>query len=309
MREIHLTERHRSDEWLEAHAGRMIQEDEFHTVLTEDADVYKPDGTPLAKFRKGVIPKNLCVKAFKALRSAARTSDNRGLAAGYAKKSELGDRGRGKVVKKEGSTRFQQIKEDGTVSNTSRAKPVQSGIVGYFDRAPRYPYCRETAWNLDKPGAWRAALPYVQAVNEIFREEMPRRYAAQQAKVEETHPNWVINDTAFTTITVNSDFRTALHTDKGDLKEGFGVMSALRSGHFDGCFTGWPGFGVAADMHTGDVLLGDVHEWHCNTPMKGIPGQFTRLSCVFYYRRRMDACGSPEEETERAQEQRDYTDV
>jgi hypothetical protein len=34
----------------------------------------------------------------------------------------------------------------------------------------------------------------------------------------------------------------------------------------------------------------DVHEWHCNTPMKGITQDYTRLSVVCYLREKMDKC-------------------
>ena len=37
-----------------------------------------------------------------------------------------------------------------------------------------------------------------------------------------THPNFRIEDTAFTTITINKDYRTAVHTDAGDYAAGFG---------------------------------------------------------------------------------------
>ena len=101
-------------------------------------------------------------------------------------------------------------------------------------------------------------------------------------------------------MTVNRNFQTAVHQDQGDLKQGFGVMSCLRRGRFDGCYFVFPKYRVALDMRTGCVLCGDVHEWHGNTPMRGNHGMFERVSLVFYYREKMKRCGSAEEELEHA---------
>ncbi len=46
--------------------------------------------------------------------------------------------------------------------------------------------------------------------------------------------------------------------------------------------------------------MADVHEWHSNTPIIGIKGNYERISCVFYYRANMIYCGTAEEEVERA---------
>jgi hypothetical protein len=35
-------------------------------------------------------------------------------------------------------------------------------------------------------------------------------------------------------------------------------------------------------MRDRDVLLADVHEWHGNTPLLGVPGGYQRISTVFY---------------------------
>lgn len=282
----------------------MLGDDYWDILVDEDADVYLPDGRPLLKLRKNVLSAKACSAAYKALRKAALPSDNRGLAAGKVKREKVQYQN-DDLVTFGGGVRFRPVKKDGTLSKTNYANVVKSGIVGYFDRSSRFPYCRETAWNIDNPERFGAAMPYFQEIDAVFAAEMPERHAAQMARVEKTHPAWVINDTAFTTVTVNSDFRTALHTDRGDLKEGFGVMTALRRGAYTGCYTLWPKWGVAANMTTGCVLMADVHEWHCNSPLLGIPGQFERVACVLYYRENMVECHSPNAETNRAKKKRD----
>ena len=62
------------------------------------------------------------------------------------------------------------------------------------------------------------------------------------------HPAWVIPGTPFTTATVNNTYAGAIHTDAGDLKAGFGVLVVLREGHYEGCETVFPEYGVGVDL-------------------------------------------------------------
>lgn len=274
----------------------FLDESSYDTLITEDADVLKPDGTPLLLFRKGAISPEACAAAYPNLRDAAGNADNRGLAGGVVDTDKT-SYNEEVVVTKEGLTRYKGIKADGTLSNTQRANKVRSGIVGYFNRTSRFPYCRTTAYNLHHPERFTAALPFIKEVSEAFRHLAPQRYAAQLAAIEETHPDFYIPGTAFTTVTVNKNWQTAVHQDKGDYREGFGVLTAFTGGTFTGCFFVYPRYRVAVDMRTTDVLVGDVHCWHGNTPFRPT-GKFERISCVFYYRDGMQKCGSAAEELE-----------
>lgn len=284
-----------SDESADKLAGTFLTDESYGLVVTEDADVYKPDGTILLKFRKNCIPSSQCSSAYPVFMKAAVPTDNRGLAAGPISPNKV----HGNPIFKD-DHRVSLLKRDGTVSKIYRATEVMSGIIGYFDRNTRFPYCRLTAFNINQPQLFAKAMPFIRTVDSVFAKEMPERYQAQLEIVKQTSKDFVISQTAFTTVTVNRNFRTAVHKDAGDLKEGFGVMTALRAGKFSGGYTCFPAFRVAVDMATGDVLMADVHEWHGNTPFIGKPGLYERLSCVFYYREHMKECGSAEEELERA---------
>ncbi|MFO0926381.1 MAG: hypothetical protein U0736_04990 [Gemmataceae bacterium] len=102
----------------------------------------------------------------------------------------------------------------------------------------------------------------------------------------------VIEDTAFTTVTVNQTWQTAVHTDKGDLPEGFGVITMLRRGDYRGGYLVFPKYRVAVDLGDRDVLLADVHESHGNTAITHRSDDAERISCVLYFRRHMTRCGS-----------------
>ncbi len=215
---IQLTEE-ALDEKIDKLAGTYLGEDDYDILITEDCEVRKPNGDLLLIFRKGVLPSSYCKRAYPALRKAATISYNRGLAAGDAKDANIGPKGDVSVYK----TRVKPIKSDGTVSNTQFAKAVESGVIGFYDRYPRIPYCRLTAFSLDHPEKFREALPLIRSIDQVFKEEVPDRYNAQLEMVKKTSKDFYIHGTSFTTITINRNFRTALHKDKGDLKQGFGV--------------------------------------------------------------------------------------
>lgn len=153
--------------------------------------------------------------------------------------------------------------------------------------------CRTTAYTRKHVEGWVAALPFVQAVDGVFRRTSPDRYEAQMAVVRKTPAYFVIPGTAFTTVTVNRNFQTAVHTDAGDLSEGLGVMSVLDERQYEGGYLVFPRYRVAIDMRRRDVLLADVHEYHGNTPIVGIESEYERISTVFYYRSGMRHCRAP----------------
>lgn len=284
-------------------AGKHLGAGYVDILLQEDGDVVDADtGEFLIRFRRRVLNPHDCRVAYENLRSAATHTDNRGIAAGEIPTGateivrgneivKIGDRSR---------TRYRQLKPDGTLSSTNRAITVQSGLVGFFDRNPRIPFCRQTAFNIQHGDRFEAALPFIQQVSEQFRLLMPGRWAAQKAEVDNISPDFVIPGTVFTTITVNKNWQTAVHQDAGDLQAGFGVLTALRAGSFDGGYFCLPQYRVAVDMQSTDVMLADVHKWHGNTPIVGRSARHERVSCVFYVRERMKDCGSAAEELRRA---------
>ena len=72
-----------------------------------------------------------------------------------------------------------------------------------------------------------------------------------------------IEDTAFSSVTINRNFRTAMHMDDGDFKEGYGNLSVIERGKYSGGATIFPRYGVGFNVRTGDFLAMDVHEWQC----------------------------------------------
>ena len=266
-------------------AGTLLTDNDYNTLVTYDADVYcEESGKPIAKFRKKVIPNNIAKNAFDNLKGAAASTNNRGVGGGSKNNGKFG---------------HHTLKKDGTISNTSRAlTSVNSGIIGYFDRNPRFPYCRQTAFNEKQFSKFKKAYPIIKFVDSKYKELMPEYYNKQRKVADETSKDFVITDTAFTTVTVNSNWQTAVHTDKGDFEEGFGNLVALRKGRYTGGYFVIPKWGVAFDLQNCDLLLCDVHQWHGNTPINKVDEDAKRISLVMYYRKNMISCGSAEEEAD-----------
>jgi len=245
--------------------GTFYPEHTIQQLVTEDADVFnEEDGQPLIVFRKQIVGKELAKKAWESLRVAATLSENRGNAA-------------------DGSSGYVRNK-------TRRYKPVHSGIIGYYDRYIRIPYCRQTAFNEKQLDKFKAAYPYIKMINDLFKTTVTERYKNQLEIIQNTHPDFYIHDTVFTTVTVNKNYRTALHVDKGDFKNGFGNLGVLSAGRYKGAFTCMPRFAIGVDVRSRDIACFDVHEVHGNTEFVG--SRFERISVVCYYRENMYKCGS-----------------
>ena len=88
----------------------------------------------------------------------------------------------------------------------------------------------------------------------------------------------------FTTVTANRTAQFPAHRDKGNLPGTLAAMSVIHAGQYEGCYLVFPKYRVAVDLRSRDLLLADVHEYHGNTPFKGVDGQYEPVSTVMYYR-------------------------
>jgi len=320
-----LTQAEREADPLFRKEGRFFELKEYPAgVVRESCDVYgiQPDGSRrlLAKFRKAVLPADACQKAYDALYKVAQLwTDNRGAAAGMLNLRHVPGHV-GSVVKRGKFRVFYKSAVDGKAKKSNTGNEVRSNIIGYYDRPDRNalrggekmhgPPCRQTAFTRDEVSKWRACQPLIRAVDRQFAKLVPDRYRAQMARCRLT-PKFQIGDTAFSTITVNYNYRTALHKDAGDLDEGFGNLVVLEKNKvtggadnsqtwaYDGGYLGFPRYGVCIDVRHGDFLAMDVHEWHGNTkmictcpsgPKCRDDSHFGRMSLVFYLRKKMAEC-------------------
>lgn len=159
-----------------------------------------------------------------------------------------------------------------------------SGIAGYYDyrgAAIEFKY-RKTSFTYEHAKDWWKVLPMVDYVSEIYRHVMPEKWANQDAAI----PDVVrIHGSPYSTLTINSRFRTATHTDAGDFDAGYSCISCLE-GQFKGLALSFDDFHVNVLLQPRDVLIFDSHHFHSNTEIETIwsADDWSRLTCVFYYR-------------------------
>ena len=309
-----------SDEEIAEREGEYFDEKHFDTILDEDADVYTDDGKLLLKLRKKVIPKKYTDMALQSYRDAAKkTHENRGAAAGELDRNKMNNYIGEFVDQGKFRTKFYS-NTSGELSKQATSNLSPSNIIGFYDKPDRNllgkgPPCRLTAFNRDYPDLWDQSVPFIRQIDKLFKELTPEAHAAQLHKCQSV-PNFAIDDTAYSTVTINYSWRTALHKDKGDFEDGFGNLIVVEDtdnpNTYRGAYTGFPQYGVAANVRTGDFLAMDVHEWHTNTEFyptnpnvkldktdRKVKNNwhYNRLSIVCYLRDKMIRCKNLEADT------------
>lgn len=275
-----------TDEEADQYEGKLLMQEDCKILFTKDVDLFdKETGKCLAKFRKNVIPGNIIKDAYESLKNAATPTDNRGVA----------------TKKVDGKAKHNKLLKNGKLDKVNRAHDlVNSGIIGYYERSQRFPNCRLTAFTKHQFDKFVKAYPIIKLVDNKYAELMPKEYKIQRGMADRSSKDFIIPNTSFSTVTVNKNWQTAVHKDRGDLKEGFGNLVALRSGKYIGGHFVLVKWGVGFDLQNGDLLLTDVHQWHGNTPIIGDKNA-VRLSLVMYYREKIIHCGTMDEELKRVQ--------
>lgn len=263
----------------------------YDLLIEEPTRVYKPNGDLLLALNSGAITEGSAKQAYNILRKLNSPATNRGSASGAKAGSDVAYQVKTKAGYKTNTTRLTYKDSVGKGS---------SSIIGYFDRYVRFPYCRECSFNQQSPTDWASLQPFIQQVDRCFAATLPDRYFVQRAMADATEPAYRINNTAFTTITVNKNWQTACHKDSGDLREGFGVMAYLQAGKLDGGYLVLPKFKVAVKLRSLDVVMFDTHELHGNTAISGRKNAYERITSVFYFRENMIRCGNANYELDRA---------
>ena len=290
-----------SDKFMKSKEGDYFDEKDYDKIVDHDCDCYYLDEMGkkklLFKFRKNVFSKDLTECAMENLKKAAmKTHDNRGASAGrinLKKMPKYANQASQLIGRNKFRVKYYVSRRTGKIVRNSLGNISQSNIIGYYDKrdrnlGPNAPPCRTTAFTSQQVEKWEKVIPFIKAIDRQFKELIPENHGIQLKQARKT--KYVIDDTAFSTVTINHNWRTALHKDAGDLREGFGNLIVCEKGRYKGGCTGFPQFKVAIDVRNGDFLAMDVHEWHCNTKIHPIDKDYTRLSLVAYLREKMIKC-------------------
>lgn len=240
--------------------GHFLGIELFPIIITMDTDVYTDTGQLLLKFRKGILSNDKAVQFRTAVgKEANRNTDTRIHASG--------------------------------VHNGGKTN-IKSSILGYYDKwrpdqikqakldgiilAP----CRECQFNTKYPDKWLKCIPFINEIDNAYKMLCTDKHSLQLAEACKTQ--YRISDTAFTTLTINLNFRTAGHIDAGDYPDGFGNLVVIEDGEYTGGYFGLPQYGVCVDVRQSDFLAVDVHQLHGNTEIIGT--NYKRISVVSYLR-------------------------
>lgn len=208
------------------------------------------------------------------------------------------------------------IKKQGGISKMKVNNQVASNPIGFYESGKNFADlpCRLTHFTRTNFEKYNDGLPFIQHIDKLFQKLIPEAHNKQLTRAD-TKPHLKIPKTAFSTVTINRNFRTAMHRDAGDFKDGFGNLTVIERGKYHGGYTIFPQYGVAIDLRNNDFVAMDVHQWHCNTPMYeteedkafndkldyafkdnpevgtvGIYEKYTRISFVCYLREKIASC-------------------
>jgi len=288
-----------------------------HPVIEGDTDVYYRENDKeilLCKFRKKVISEELIEIGWNNYKDLAKASRGRGASAGPIDKDSQYWKKRNLIDVNKWSTSY--INSNGVKSKMKVNNQVASNPIGFYESSNNFAKlpCRLTHFTRTNFEKYNNGIPFIERINNLFKELIPESYKSQLERAMEKNM-FRIQNTAFSTITINRNFRTALHTDAGDYKKGFGNLTVIERGKYHGGYTVFPQFGIGIDVRMGDFLAMDVHKHHSNTEIyetdedkeynltipkdyndnpdvgtKGIYTNYTRLSFVCYLREKLINC-------------------
>ena len=295
---------------LETMKGEYFGSEWIIDYIDEDTDIYDEDDNFILSYRKKVLKE--CDTGWDNYHKLVGPSRIRGASAGPIDPTHSYWTKRLLHNTKGFTTGY--LKDDGTPSKMKVNNNVYSNAFGYFDKIKNRGLdlpCRLTAFTLKNIEKFNAGLPFLQELSDWYSKLNSIAYKNQIDRINKT-PLYKIGDTPFSTITINRNFRTALHKDTGDYG-GVAVMSVLEQGEYNGgCFM-IPKFGIGVNMREGDVLVADVHQFHCNSEywttkeqdkankkldrvygskndILGSEYDFNRVSFVCYLREKMINC-------------------
>jgi hypothetical protein len=185
--------------------------------------------------------------------------------------------------------------EKASISKRTYGNSVKSSVIGNSGRDANNPWARQSSWNADFPYDYERVVPILQRIDQAFKLALPQRYAIQHEYVSRIPKEFRIADTVFTTVTVNANFRTALHRDDGNLRQGFSNLLVLCNGkRYEGGHLILPEFGAEVALKPRDLLFVQNDEYlHSNTPITHRDAGATRMSLVCYVRESFLFSGTP----------------
>ena len=280
----------RSDAEVEALRGVLPVVADYEDLIEEDAIVIETIDRKervRARLVRNCLDKKLVTDSAKLLRTVHGDLSNRGsiIYKGAMLNRERESDGRLSLTKVVPPSMLQLLREQN--ARLGLTGPY-SDLLGYFDRTPRMPFCRDTEWSLERPDIFEVSRPLVQAVDYVYRDWLFDYWKRQRDFMRGVSEHFKYTGSTFSTVTVNLNVRPCYHTDDGDFRGGMGNLVVLELGRDESGILVMPRERVAFLVRPTDVLLMNVHHMHGNLPLT-VGG--TRLTAVLYAREGINNCG------------------
>ena len=125
------------------------------------------------------------------------------------------------------------IRKNNGISKMKVNNQVASNPIGYYEAGKNFANlpCRLTHFTRVNYEKYNEGLKFIQRIDKLFKRLIPDSYQKQRDRADQKS-HLKIKDTAFSTVTINRNFRTALHRDAGDFKEGFGNLTVIERGKY-----------------------------------------------------------------------------
>lgn len=161
-------------------------------------------------------------------------------------------------------------------SKISLSNFVRSGNIGNYNRK-RLNTLRES----DEVSSGTQDL--IDESVRFLKDKVPELYKKMYGSIQDKY-RFGGDTSPFTTITINKNFRTAMHRDKGNLN-GYAVLTASHIGKvFKGGLLHFPQYGIAVPLRKGDALVANVKLLHGNDTIIYPSKDSSRVSFVLYAR-------------------------
>lgn len=175
------------------------------------------------------------------------------------------------------------------ISTQQNFNHCHSNVLGAVDRGARFPFGRLSLTTQRHFGKFTEFSGVYESMDLAFKEQFPETWQRIHSIISNVKdPSYNLFGTAFTSITLNYNFRTAFHVDKNNIKGGLAALTAMTRGNYEGHHLVFPEVRLAFDIRDGDVIIADTQNLlHGNTDMNKLSDDAERVSMVFYSREKV----------------------
>ena len=268
--------------------AEFVNTDMINEIINETSKGYDEEGNLLFFFMKDILPNNKELEPIIDTASTFIISNGRAQASGKLDMTLPLWRKSLKNLVLEDHHKFNKYTLN--TAGVKKSNPVYSNIIGYYDKQlipykkkiPKIPACRLTQFSNRYFLRYKSLIPYFENISNIMSYCCKDEFKRQNEFIAKHRER--IGKSCFSTITINKNFRTACHTDKGDFKNGIGTITTM--GEYTGGEFCLIDYKIGFNVKPNDILFVNVHKLHGNLPFEG-----TRYSMVSYVREHIERCG------------------